>query len=163
VKQIKFVITFFIIFTYTCLPIHAQDLLSWYDLIEYDTDTNKISAELKQKITKKVKVVGFIVPLTDENSFDKVQEFFLVPDPMMCIHVPAPPPNQMIYVKMNKPIDLNIDFEGVYIIGEIKAKKGPINYGDAGFELLGTKAIECEDYPFDEFLDPLLELNIENY
>lgn len=162
-KQIKLITVILITFTFACLSTQAQELLSWYDLIEYDTDRNQISTELKQKISKKVKVVGFIVPLTDENSFDKVQEFYLVPDPMMCIHVPAPPPNQMIYVKMNKPINLNIDFEGVYIIGEIKTKKGPINYGDAGFELLGTKAIECKDYPFDEFLDPLLELNIENY
>ena len=160
-KQIKLITTLFI--CCFCLPLQAEDLLSWYDLIEYDIDTYSISTELKKKITKEVKVVGFIVPLTDENSFDTVQEFYLVPDPMMCIHVPAPPPNQMIYVKMNKPIRLDIDFEGVYITGNITPKKGPLNYGDAGFELIGTKATECEDYPFDEFLDPLLELNIENY
>ena len=29
-----------------------------------------------------------------------VEEFVLVPDAGMCIHVPPPPPNQMIFVKL---------------------------------------------------------------
>ena len=30
----------------------------------------------------------------------KNQEFLLIPNPMSCMHVPPPPPNQMILVKM---------------------------------------------------------------
>ena len=161
--QIKFNFFFVIYFFFMTISLSAQDLVSWYDLIEYDVDTYTLSNELKQKISKKIKVVGFIVPLTDEVGFDKISEFYLVPDPMMCIHVPPPPPNQMLYVKMNYPINLNIDFEGVYITGEIKPIKGPLEYGDAGFELIGSKAKACDDYPYDEFLDPLLELGLENY
>ena len=143
--------------------IYAQDLVSWYDLIEYDIENYTLSTALKDKISSEIKVVGFIVPLTDEVSFDKISEFYLVPDPMMCIHVPPPPPNQMIYVKMNKPIDINIDFEGVYITGKITPIKGPLEYGEAGFKLIGTSAKACDDYPYDEFLDPLLELNLQGY
>lgn len=156
----KIAILFFLLYS---VQIFSTELTSWYDLIEYDTDTKVLSTHLKEKISKEVKVVGFIVPLTDDLEFDKIKEFYLVPDPMMCIHVPPPPPNQMIYVKMNKAIDLNIDFEGVYITGQLKALDKEFEYGDPGFELQGTHAVACDDYPFDEFLDPLLELNIENY
>jgi hypothetical protein len=49
----------------------------------------------------KVKVPGFIVPLVmDETGV--VTEFFLVPYVGACIHVPPPPPNQIVYVKLSK-------------------------------------------------------------
>ena len=44
-----------------------------------------------------VKIPGFVIPLEgDENT---VTEFLLVPYFGACIHVPPPPPNQIIYVK----------------------------------------------------------------
>lgn len=154
---------FTIFFLFFTVSTYAQDLVSWYDLIEYDIDSKTMSIELKNKIKDKIKVVGFIVPLTDDLEFEKVKEFYLVPDPMMCIHVPPPPPNQMIYVKMRKAIPLNIDFEGVYITGKLKPLKKEFNYGEAAYELTGISAEACDDYPYDEFLDPLIELNLENY
>ncbi len=47
----------------------------------------------------RVKIPGFIVPLV-ENSKGMVTEFFLVPYLGACIHVPPPPPNQIVYVKL---------------------------------------------------------------
>lgn len=49
----------------------------------------------------KVKVPGFIVPLV-MNETGVVTEFFLVPYVGACIHVPPPPPNQIVYVKLSK-------------------------------------------------------------
>ena len=130
-------------------------LLSWYDLMDYDSDSGVSAQSLKKKMSTRVRVVGFIVPLIDNTNFDTVKEFYLVPDPMMCIHVPPPPPNQMIHVKMKNPVPLDIDFEGVWIHGKIVTKPGPIAYGDPGFYIEGSSAEACDDYPFDEFLDPL--------
>lgn len=145
-------LVFFSFFTTSLL---AAPHVSWYDLMDYDTDTGKISNTLTSYLTKRIKVVGFIVPLIDNLEFDTITEFYLVPDPMMCIHVPAPPPNQMIHIKMEKPIPLNIDFEGVWITGKLIKNDSPIEYGKPGFTLMGTFAEECKDYPYDEFLDPL--------
>jgi hypothetical protein len=44
-----------------------------------------------------VRLPGFIVPL-EVSKEGKVTEFFLVPYVGACIHVPPPPPNQLIYV-----------------------------------------------------------------
>ena len=93
--------------------------------------------------------------------FENIKEFYLVPDPMMCVHVPPPPSNQFLHVKMNKPIPLNSDFEGVWIYGNITTINANAEYGDPGYVLEGFHHEECDDYPYDEFLvddlDELLE------
>ncbi|MGL4829805.1 MAG: DUF3299 domain-containing protein, partial [Vibrio sp.] len=43
----------------------------------------------------RVKIPGFVIPL--EGDDQKVTEFLLVPYFGACIHVPPPPPNQIIY------------------------------------------------------------------
>ena len=134
--------------------------VSWYDLMDFNTDVTSPTNNPTIHENKEIKIVGFIVPLIDEITFDKISEFYLVPDPMMCIHVPAPPPNQMIHVKMKKPIPLDIDFEGVWIKGTLKPIKGPIEYGNPGFILMGNKGWACKDYPYDEFLDPWPDLDL---
>ena len=50
-------------------------------------------------VGKKIRIDGFMVPLEfDYGEALTVEEFVLVPDAGMCIHVPPPPPNQMIFV-----------------------------------------------------------------
>ena len=55
-------------------------------------------------VGQKIQIDGFMVPLEfDYGEGLTVEEFVLVPDAGMCIHVPPPPPNQMIFVKLKKP------------------------------------------------------------
>ena len=49
---------------------------------------------------KRVRIGGYVVPLDFEAT--NVKEFLLVPFVGACIHVPPPPPNQIIYVKSAK-------------------------------------------------------------
>ena len=49
-----------------------------------------------------------------------VEEFVLVPDAGMCIHVPPPPPNQMIFVKLKKPEKVRYMFQPIAIEGVLK-------------------------------------------
>ena len=60
------------------------------------------SVAVNQKLSEaRVKIPGFVVPLvTDETG--RVSEFFLVPYLGACIHVPPPPPNQLVYVRLIK-------------------------------------------------------------
>ena len=57
------------------------------------------SAAVNRKLGEtKVKIPGFVVPFV-VNDNGVVSEFFLVPYFGACIHVPPPPPNQIVYVK----------------------------------------------------------------
>jgi hypothetical protein len=47
----------------------------------------------------KVRIPGYIVPLEADDQ-GRLTEFFLVPFLGACIHVPPPPPNQIVYVKL---------------------------------------------------------------
>ena len=67
-----------------------------------------------------VKIPGYALPI----EFDgvAVQEFLLVPYVGACIHVPPPPRNQMVFVKLPEPFFIKSLFEPVWITGRITVK-----------------------------------------
>ncbi|HWU42514.1 MAG TPA: DUF3299 domain-containing protein [Bdellovibrio sp.] len=107
--------------------------VGWRELSEMDYITGKMPKELSDLNGKAVKIPGFMVPLED-NQRD-VTEFLLVPNAQACIHVPPPPPNQMVYVKMKKGVAAVFEPIWVYGVFNIETKKSM--YGDASFELTG--------------------------
>lgn len=85
-----------------------------------------------------VKLPGFIVPL-DVGKDGLVSEFFLVPYFGACIHVPPPPPNQIVYVKMDKGIALDSIYEAYWITGRMKASNKTTRLGAAAYQLAASK------------------------
>jgi hypothetical protein len=75
-------------------------VLSWDDLRGLDPRTGSVPANLKKFDGALVRIAGYIVPLEDGSH--QVSEFLLVPYPTDCIHVPPPPTNQIVHVKMEK-------------------------------------------------------------
>lgn len=63
-----------------------------------------------------VRLPGFVVPLEYDDE-QRVTEFFLVPYFGACIHVPAPPPNQIIHVTMIAGLDLKSIYEPYVVEG----------------------------------------------
>ena len=66
---------------------------------------------------KAVKIPGFIVPLKSDEQ-QRVTEFFIVPYFGACVHMPPPPPNQIIHAKVTEGFVLSqltepFWFEGV--------------------------------------------------
>ena len=53
-----------------------------------------------------VSIPGFVVPI-ETNDENAITEFFLVPYFGACIHVPPPPPNQIIFVQYNKGLQVD--------------------------------------------------------
>ena len=49
---------------------------------------------------KRISIAGYLLPI--EYSGDKIVEFLLVPTVGACIHVPAPPANQMVHVRLQQ-------------------------------------------------------------
>lgn len=116
---------------------HSGVEVDWRLLGEMDYITGKSSPELEALNSKDVKIPGFMVPLEDDQK--AVVEFLLVPSPQACIHVPAPPPNQMVYVKMKKGTEAA---QGpIWVYGKLQLVTKKSMYGDASFELIG-EAIE---------------------
>ena len=75
----------------------------------------------KEILGKKVRIDGFMVPLDfDYGEALTVEEFVLVPDAGMCIHVPPPPPNQMIFIKLKRPERVRYMFQPIAVEGIIK-------------------------------------------
>jgi hypothetical protein len=71
---------------------------------------------------QRVRIPGYLLPL--EVSAKKVTEFLLVPYVGACIHVPPPPPNQIIYVKIvqNQSYRSKNLYDPVWVTGVINAK-----------------------------------------
>jgi hypothetical protein len=75
--------------------------LQWRDLRSLSLEEAAVVPELLLSLAgKQVEIPGFVVPLEDDLEF--VTEFILVPSAMACIHVPPPPPNQIVHVKLSE-------------------------------------------------------------
>ncbi len=107
--------------------------LDWRQLGEMDYITGKAPKELEALDGKLVKLPGFMVPLEDNQK--DVTEFLLVPNAQACIHVPPPPSNQMVYVKMKK--GTSSFYEPIWVYGTFKIITKKSMYGDASFEIQG--------------------------
>lgn len=79
-----------------------------------------VSTKIRPEMNgRDVRIPGFIVPL--EFSDDQViTEFFLVPFFGACIHVPPPPPNQIIYVKHPKGFKVEALYEPFWLSGLLR-------------------------------------------
>ena len=85
---------------------------------------------------KMVAIPGFMVPLEDDA--DQVTEFLLVPFAGACIHVPPPPPNQMIYVKLTHNRKAKMSFtEPIVVTGQLHVATVQSPYGDVSFNMDG--------------------------
>lgn len=114
--------------------------IDWRLLNQMDYITQTAPAELKLLDGKKVKIPGFMVPLEDNSQ--KVTEFLLVPTPQACIHVPPPPPNQMIYVRMKQGTESK-QGAPIWVYGTFKITTTKSQYGEVSFEMTGDVV---EDY-----------------
>lgn len=68
---------------------------------------------------KDVRIPGFIVPLEFKDE-QVVTKFFLVPFFGACIHVPPPPPNQIIYVDFPEGLELSNLYDPFWLSGTLK-------------------------------------------
>lgn len=65
---------------------------------------------------------GYIVPVTVTED-NRISEFFLVPYFGACIHVPPPPPNQIVYVKPDEPIEMTEIWAAYWVSGTVQLEE----------------------------------------
>ena len=142
----------FVLFVYliSASVIAAEPLeLFWEDMIpenyiapESAVDHNgamsqqSLNAPVVQALNGKlVKIPGFIVPLEGDN--ETTTEFLLVPYFGACIHVPPPPPNQIVYVKFSSAVPISNIYDAVWVTGTLSTAKWQGDLATVGYSLTG--------------------------
>jgi hypothetical protein len=83
---------------------------------------------------KNIRIGGYPVPL-ESNAKGKSTLFFLVPYPGACIHVPPPPPNQLILVRYPHGIALDDIYAPIWVSGTLKVEAVSNDMADAAYAL----------------------------
>lgn len=95
-------------------------------------------------INKRILIPGFVVP-TKYNDERQVTEFFLVPFFGACIHVPPPPPNQIIHVTYEPGLQLDNYYEAYYVLGELSSQVVRNDLANSAYSL-SAEGIEIYTY-----------------
>jgi hypothetical protein len=82
---------------------------------------------------RRVRIAGYIVPI----GFDGVgvREFLLVPYVGACIHVPPPPPNQVVLVRSERRVPVRDQFEPVLVTGTLATGMLSTELADVGYQV----------------------------
>ncbi|ORT48185.1 hypothetical protein ST37_18335 [Vibrio sp. qd031] len=136
--------------------------LDWLDLIpesergQFDTQgmpqVSHDGEQMLQPLTggfreelsgSKVKIPGFVIPL--EGTDTHITEFLLVPYFGACIHVPPPPPNQIVYVRFPSGAPVQQLWDVVYVVGELTAETQSTDLALTGYTIDGVRLEQYDD------------------
>ena len=110
-------------------------LVAAYDefLTEVEALKRRVDGDLHGET---VRIPGYALPL--EFSGVGVREFLLVPYFGACIHVPPPPPNQMVFVRLDRPFVMKGLFEALWVTGRMSVERSTnaLTYMDGSADLI---------------------------
>jgi len=93
------------------------------DIVKVMAKRKEIRTTIVEELNgQRVRIPGYLLPL--EISGSKVTEFLLVPYIGACIHVPPPPPNQIVHANVGQKGGYNSRklYEPVWVTGVISVK-----------------------------------------
>ena len=118
---------------------------TWDDLktLEMNAMTKKtvIKPGLQKLLNKEVTIKGFMMPLDYESK--QIVEFLFMPYVPACMHVPPPPPNQLILVKMKKGLKVTSSFYPMELTGKLTIDTNTDL--ESSYKIEGSKALELKD------------------
>jgi len=121
-------------------PQMSHDGYGWEEQLEADPETEAYRQALQSfdvnadLVNKRIMLPGFIVP-TAYNDERKVTEFFLVPFFGACIHLPPPPPNQIIHVTYERGLTLENFYDAHVVHGLLTAETVRHELADSAYRL----------------------------
>lgn len=101
----------------------AEEFQSWETVGELDGE--------------RIRIPGFVVPIETDGE-GKLRTFFLVPYFGACIHVPPPPANQIIYGRLEEPIEMVNIWDAFYMEGTLNIEEVSNETADSAY----TMAVE---------------------
>ncbi|WP_226778907.1 DUF3299 domain-containing protein [Oceaniglobus trochenteri] len=97
----------------------------------YDQNATKLNTELDGVA---VKLPGYIIPL--DTGVTGVTTFVLVPYVGACIHVPPPPPNQLVFVTTEAPWPSDSLWDAIWVYGRLSARPRSTEIAEIGYHLV---------------------------
>lgn len=93
---------------------------------------------------RSIRIPGFVVPLemTDDR---RVVEFFLVPYYGACIHVPPPPPNQIIHVRYEAGFTPDALYDPYWISGTLHTEEVANELAESSYVMEADEIILYEE------------------
>ena len=110
----------------------------WRTLRGLNTRTGEQTPELKKLQGATVTVQGYMVPFDDDD--EQTTEFLVVPVMGQCVHLPPPPPNQIVLVRMANQKPTKVFFQDLILVEgklEIADQKSP--FGLVCYRLTANK------------------------
>ncbi|WP_102796735.1 DUF3299 domain-containing protein [Bowmanella denitrificans] len=93
--------------------------------------STRIRAEFNQQ---KVRLAGFVVPL-EYHADQSVQSAFLVPYFGACIHIPPPPPNQIIFLRFPAGYQVDDIYQAYWISGQLSTELMENDVATAAYQM----------------------------
>jgi uncharacterized protein len=117
--------------------------IDWRVLRTLNFQTGAMSDTLRALHGRRVRIPGFIVPLEDFT--ERAKEFLLVPYFGACIHLPPPPPNQMVLATMSRGEATTSTWNPVWIEGIFRVAAVRSPYGKASFRMQVERILPYEE------------------
>ncbi len=92
---------------------------------------------------QQVKLPGYIVPL-EVSEEGRTTEFLLVPYYGACIHVPPPPPNQIVHIFSEMGVRVEDLYQPYWIEGKMQVRASSSELADAGYQMEAEKIYAYE-------------------
>lgn len=96
----------------------------------FDENGVKMNMSLDGQV---IKMPGYIIPLESQTA--GVTEFILVPYVGACIHIPPPPPNQLVFATTTRPWPSDDLWDAIWVTGTLSVDLISTNLGDIGYAL----------------------------
>ena len=91
-----------------------------------------------------VRLQGYLVPL-DGDDAGRVSEGLFVPFYGACIHVPPPPPNQVIHVRLAQPMAPGALWDAYRLTGTLHVQRFDADSASASYEVGDAELVVVED------------------
>ena len=134
------------------MPMPDEEIVRMYQDGEIDRETaikmweDNGTDPVRELNGTKGRIPGYLVPLNLDKDM-KATELLLVPTVGACIHVPPPPANQIIYLKLKEGIKVTeAGFTPYWIEGTIKVKNNSSEYTDTVYSM---QSVTIEEYQWD--------------
>lgn len=105
--------------------------------------TNLDAPVIEELHGDKVRIPGYVVQLEGDDR--KVTEFLLVPYFGACIHVPPPPPNQIIHVRFPEGVPYSVTYDAVWVSGTINVDRKESDIAVTGYQIDAAEVVSYFD------------------